>query len=124
MRPRREAGEDGPLLRHEAERRLAPLVQRGVGRTPEQIDLALERRQLAGEREQGGRLAGAVGAEQRDDLPGIDVQVDVADGRQIAVAGREVVGLEHALAGAARFAACEPRSGQRRRRRRSSASPR
>ena len=66
----------------------------------EQHDLTLEQRQLAGERQEGGRLPGTVGTEEGDDLPGIDWQVDVADGRQLAVAGREVVGLEHALTGA------------------------
>ena len=48
-----------------------------------------ERRQQSGDREQRRRLAGAVRSEQRDDLARTDVQGDVAQHRDAAVAGVE-----------------------------------
>ena len=48
--------------------------------------LAGQQRQLAGEREQRRRLAGAVGAEQTDHLAGLHDEVDVVDDRLRSVA--------------------------------------
>ena len=78
-----------PLLGHVAEAVPAARVHRCGGRLAEEPDLALHRRELAGEREQRRRLAGAVGAEERDDLAGVDVEVEVADDGHLAVAGRQ-----------------------------------
>ena len=49
--------------------------------------LAGDQRQLARERQQRRRLAGAVGAEQADDLARVDLEVDVVDDRLAGVAG-------------------------------------
>ena len=43
-------------------------------------------------------LPGAVGAEQGDDLAGVDVEVEVADDGHLPVAGRQAHGLDQALA--------------------------
>ena len=51
---------------------------------PVEGDLAGEQRQLAGEREQRRRLAGAVRPEQGDDLARADLEVDVVDDRLAA----------------------------------------
>jgi hypothetical protein len=48
----------------------------------------------AGDRPQRGGLAGAVGAEQRDDLAGTDVQVEIANRNGCVIAGREAFELE------------------------------
>ena len=42
-------------------------------------DLPRQQRQLAGERQQRRGLAGAVGAEQGDDLAGVHLEVEVVD---------------------------------------------
>ena len=54
-------------------------MHRCGGRRAEEPDLALHRLQLSCEGEQRRRLAGAVGAQQRDDLARVDVEVEVAD---------------------------------------------
>ena len=58
-------------------------------------DGAAQRRLRAGQRSQRGRLAGAVGAEQGDDLPRLDLEVQPAHHRDPAVAGVQVLGGEH-----------------------------
>ena len=57
---------------------------------------AAERRELAGQREDRRRLAGAVRSEQRDDLARANLEVDVADDVDVAVAGDEALGRERA----------------------------
>jgi hypothetical protein len=44
-----------------------------------------------------GRLAGAVRAQQREDLTPVDVQVDPVHGREVGVALPELADLDHAL---------------------------
>ena len=51
-------------------------------------------RQQAGHGAQQGGLAGAVGAEQRDDLAGADRELDVAQHDDLAVAGRQAAHLQ------------------------------
>ena len=69
-------------------------MERAGERPVVEADLA-GRREHAAEREHRGGLAGAVGAEQRDELAGADVQVDAVHDRDVAVAGREALDLEH-----------------------------
>ena len=54
-------------------------MHRRSGWGVEEADLSLERWQLAGEREQGRRLARAVRADERDHLARVDTQVEIAD---------------------------------------------
>jgi len=56
-------------------------------------DRAARGPQQAGDRAQGGRLAGAVGTDERDDLPGLDVQVDPVQRLDGAVGDVEVAHL-------------------------------
>ena len=57
-------------------------------------DLGRSRRgsDQSGEHPQGGRLAGAVGAEERDELAAVHVEVEAADGLEGVLADREVTG--------------------------------
>ena len=57
-------------------------------------DLARQRRERAGERLERRGLARAVRAEQRDDLAGVEVEIDLAHRGEAAVARREVPRLE------------------------------
>ena len=51
---------------------------------PSRRDLAARRRQHAGDEVEGGRLAGAVRADQAEDLAGPDLEADVVDRDQAA----------------------------------------
>ena len=59
---------------------------------------ALLRAEHAGDHPHRGRLARPVGAEQGDDLPGLDPDRDVADGQSAAVRIGEAGHLQHRLA--------------------------
>ncbi len=66
----------------------------GDGLLPEP-DLAAARPQQAGHRPEQGRLAGAVGADDRDDLALLDMERDVAQHHQAAVTRLEVPDGQH-----------------------------
>ena len=85
------------LLGDVAEAVPAAHVHRRRGRLAEEPDLAVHRRQLAGQGEQRGGLAGAVGAEERHDLAGVDAEVDVADDGHLPVAGRQPLRLDQGV---------------------------
>ena len=79
-----------------------PSRARALGRIPAEIGAleenpASERVDDARDGAQRRRLAGAVGAEQRDDLAGVDVEVEVAQHRGPLVSGREPLEREHRL---------------------------
>ena len=56
---------------------------------------ALGGRHVAGQDAHRRRLAGAVGAEEAEDLAALDAEADVVDGGDAAVAFREVLNLDH-----------------------------
>src|SRR6185437_1322764 len=91
----REAGEDSPPLRylHDAERGdevRGHLVQRLAF----EADLAAPRMQEAADRAQRRRLAGAVGADQGDDLLLLDGERDAFQRLDVVVEDVDVVDLE------------------------------
>ena len=53
----------------------------------------------AGHHVEAGRLAGTVGADQAEDLAGVDVERDAVERRDTAEAERDVVDLEHLALG-------------------------
>ena len=57
--------------------------------------LALGGRHVSGEDPHRRRLAGAVRAEEAEDLASLDAEADVLDGRETAIALREVLNLNH-----------------------------
>ena len=87
-----EAGIGGSVLRHEADPgQLRRVVRRG---SPQHLDAAGTRGQQAdGEVEQGG-LAGAVGADQADDVTGRDLEVALVERPLSAVALAQAPGAE------------------------------
>src|ERR1019366_9225055 len=58
--------------------------------------LAGGRGEVAGEDAHGGAFTGAVGPEKADDLPGLDVEADVADGGVIAIVFGQFAYVDHA----------------------------
>src|SRR4029077_6336995 len=56
---------------------------------------AFRGRHVAGQNPHRRRLAGAVGAEEPEDLAALDAEADVVDGGHAAVAFREVLNLDH-----------------------------
>ena len=90
----RHAREDGPGVGDERESGAGALVQRRVAVEAEAVHRSAERREVAGQREECRGLAGAVRSEQRDDLALVDLEIDVADDRHLAVAGRRALRLE------------------------------
>ena len=63
--------------------------------SPSKTDVAGARRRQARDRAQRRRLAGAVGADQRDALALLDGQRDALERLDVAVVGVDVVDLEH-----------------------------
>ena len=63
--------------------------------SPEEPDLARDRTQRAGHRQQRGRLARTVATQERDDLTRGDAEVEVTDDGHASVAGVHVSGLQH-----------------------------
>jgi hypothetical protein len=59
------------------------------GGTPADLDLPLGRLVEAGDHPQGGGLAAAGRSEQREELPRMDLQIDVVDGDEVAVTLRD-----------------------------------
>jgi hypothetical protein len=60
-------------------------------------DPALRRTVEARDHVEHGRLAGAVGADQREDLPIADLEAEPAQRREAAEADREIFDTEHRL---------------------------
>ena len=88
------------------------IVQRGAAIA----HLALGRPQKAGDDVEGGGLAGAVRADQADDLALVDDEIHVGDRNQAAEMNRDMLDRQHAAASAAesaRSSAC-PASWSRR----------
>lgn len=94
---RRDTARRGRALRYVPD---APPVAEAAARGAEQLDLAVAHRYLPDHRADGGGLAGAVGAEQRDDLTAVDGEVDAAQDRARAQFGADATqrddGLGHA----------------------------
>ena len=93
----REAGEDAPAFGHQAQ---AGLVHDVRGQVADvlafQQHLALAGVQQAGDGAQGGGLAGAVGADEGDDLALLDREGDAHQGMDVAVVGVDVFQFEQA----------------------------
>ena len=89
-----ERHEDGALFGDEAHPLTGPPEQRRLRDRAAEHDLAGDRGELAGERQQRGRLPRAVRSDERHDLTGLDVEIDVAHHRDRAVAGGEATALE------------------------------
>ena len=113
----RHPWEDAPALGCVADSQADDRVRRALRETlPVEAHGAAARAQQAADRAQGGRLAGAVGADERDDLALVDAQRDAAKGADSPVPRLDVVeassrrhraqalhevGFDHALVGAA-----------------------
>ena len=96
----RHAREDAPALGRLGDADLARPRGRSVSwiSRPSKTDRALLRRQDPGDRAQRRRLAGAVGADQRDDLARVDLERDALERLDRAVEGVDVLDLEDRLA--------------------------
>ncbi len=100
-----ESEEEGPVLGHVGHAALheRECDSRAVPRSTERLIDSEHPRRPSDAREQArrgeerGGLAGSVGPEQRDDLAGVDAQVDVVHDGNASIPGREVAQLEHAL---------------------------
>ena len=76
-----ELHEDGTLFGDEPHPVAGPPEQRRLRHHAAEHDVAGDRRELAGERQQRGRLPRAVRSDERDDLTGLDVEIEVAHHR-------------------------------------------
>ncbi len=101
----RDAARRGGALRDVAD---AVPVAEAAARGAEQLDLTGAHLHLADDAAHGGRLAGAVGAEQRDDLTAVHGEVDPAQDGARAQVGADTAqgddGLAHELLRAGHFA--------------------
>ena len=95
--PHRQFAIQGESLGHVAHA-AAGVDVAGVEHFAQQAGLATAGWQQAGEHLHGGRLAAAVGAEEAENLPAPNLQIDVVHGDEIANAHLQVVGLDHHLA--------------------------
>jgi hypothetical protein len=95
--PAGERLEDGAGLRHVAD---DLLHLDGLTDDVEAEDLrrARRRRQHARQHLDGGRLPGAVGSEESDELPGRDLEIETADRLDLAVSFREPAESDHVSA--------------------------
>ena len=66
---------------------------------PSNVTVPCARLEQPGDRLQGRRLAGAVGADQRDDLAAADLERHALQRVDVAVVGVDVLELEDRLAG-------------------------
>jgi hypothetical protein len=86
-----ELREDPAVLGHQGDAEAGDLVRAlPAGRLAEDLDLAAHRGQLAGDGEHRGCLARAVGAEERHQLAGLDVQADPVQRGGVPVSGGQV----------------------------------
>ena len=82
-------------LRHEADAELQPFLGRqALDGAAAEMDRTAEIAVLAIDRAQQGRLAGAVGADDRADAAGCDVDREINHDRLVGVADRELVDRE------------------------------
>ena len=72
-------------------------MRSGPKRAPEHFDVTTDGPKSSGQREQGRRLARAVGSQQCDDLAGRDLEVDVRDDGRLAVARGKTTNRESGL---------------------------
>src|SRR6185312_15627713 len=92
----RHAREDAPALRHLRYAATNDLVGRQLGDVlAVEPDRARARARIAAYRHQQGRLAGAVGADQGDDLALGDVEVDAVQRLDGAVEGGDSPDFKH-----------------------------
>ena len=92
--PRGHVGVDGRIFRQVAD----PLLHLdGILEDvePAHLRLAARRRQDSGEDAHGRRLAGAVGAEETEDLARLHLEADVVDRLQLPVALHQVLDFNH-----------------------------
>ena len=97
----RHVAEQLALFGHEAETRLDAVFHIDLRLIGAGVDDAAGRRQQSHHRAEQRRLAGAVGADDGDDLTGIDGERDAAHGLRLAVGDRQIGDIEqrhHALA--------------------------
>ncbi len=89
----REVAVEGEQLRHVADA-LLDLLGVGADVEPGHASVAGARREQAGEHLDGGRLAGAVGAEEAEDLALGDLEAHMVDGDEIAERAGEIADLD------------------------------
>src|SRR5581483_8287952 len=77
--PSSQALEYAAALGKEAKTASGPVVKGPALAVAEDLHVALEGMNLPSDGEQGRRLAGAVRPQQRDDLPGVDLEIDRVD---------------------------------------------
>ena len=99
--PHRQGAEDAPPLGHLGDAEPHQLVRLdGVDRLPLEVDLAAAGAQQAADGLEGGRLAGAVGAQDGDDLALADLEVDAVQRLHVAVGDAQALDLEEGGGGA------------------------
>ena len=87
----RQLGEDAPALGHERNAAARDLLGRAADeRLAAEPDVAADDRSDAHDRVQGRRLAGAVRADQADDLAGADLEREAAHSLDAAVANAQI----------------------------------
>jgi hypothetical protein len=88
--------EQPPALQHVGEAEGHPLVSpQSVDAAPVELDPPVPRPDEPGHAVEEGGLAGAVRAEERDDLALVDLERDVPQDLEIAVGDREPLDLQH-----------------------------
>src|SRR4029450_8503936 len=91
-----EPGEDAPTLRGLREAEVHDLVRMyAVDALAHEGDGPAGRLQEAGDRAQGGGLAGPVGADEGDDLTVVHGEADAFDGLDLSVGDDQVLDLQH-----------------------------
>ena len=88
---RRHVEIERTVLRQVADAAPRPRADRAARRIPTMLAVPLARREVAGQHPHDRRLAGAVRAEQRDDLAVRNVERDLVDGDERAVVLTELV---------------------------------
>jgi len=92
-------GEQGSFLGHQIHAAAHALFDRQLAKLDTvELDAAAAHRQPAHQRPEQGRLAGAIGADERHQGAGGYVEADVVHRRDRAVADREIPDFEHHIA--------------------------
>jgi hypothetical protein len=92
--PGRKLAEYRPVISDERHAQLCSAVQAAWRRLAGDGDPPVEGGDGSGDGQQGCCLAGAVRAKERDDLPLVDMDVEVVDDRHVAVTGVQAGGLD------------------------------